>query len=108
MHVNNPKQAIELIFDGIFKSQYFQEKRRETIDKMANRCMEIDRRILDLMDWTNNYTVRLYYAIFVFLKQLGMPVSFLNYREAVYERTGYSLYRRFSWKTLCLFRQISS
>jgi hypothetical protein len=58
---------------------------------MAKRFMEIDRRILDSIDWTNNYTIRLYYAIFGFLKQLDMPISFMKYRDAVSERTGYSL-----------------
>jgi|688.fasta_scaffold1964344_2 hypothetical protein len=33
--IANVKQAIELIYDGIFKSNYFQNNRRELIEKMA-------------------------------------------------------------------------
>lgn len=32
------------------------------------------------MTWTNSHTLKLYYAIFAYLKTLGMSVGFTKYR----------------------------
>jgi hypothetical protein len=91
--VGSAKEAIELVFDGIFKSSYFQERRRETISKMADRCQEIGSQVFARMSWTASRPLRIFYAVYARLKQLGMSVGFTRYREAVAAAAGFELKR---------------
>jgi hypothetical protein len=105
--INNFKQAIELIYDGIFKSVYFQNNRRELIEKMAERCEEVDPRILAKLEYTQNFSLRLFYVVFAHLKSLGMKVSFTKYRETVKTNSGYQLKRSFAHQTMILMQKES-
>jgi hypothetical protein len=105
--INNFKQAIELIYDGIFKSVYFQNNRRELIEKMAERCEEVDPRILAKLEYTQNFSLRLFYVVFAHLKSLGMKVSFTKYRETVKANSGYQLKRSFAHQTMILMQKES-
>jgi hypothetical protein len=105
--VEGPREAIELIYDCLFTSAEYQLKRQETMDKMARRCGEIDQRVFLQMEWTSSHTLRLYYAIFAFLKQLGLRISFTKYRRAVASRTGHRLLRRYNHATERAMRSLS-
>lgn len=74
---------------------------------MADRCTEIDPRIYEQMqEWAPNAAVRLYYAIFAHLKQLGMNISFTKYREAVSAFAGLSLKRAYAHATEKVFKTV--
>lgn len=74
---------------------------------MANRCSEIDPRIYEQMqEWAPNPAVRLYYAIYGHLKQLGMNISFTKYREAVSAFAGLPLKRTFVFATERVFKAV--
>ena len=94
-----------MIYDGIFKSVYFQNNRRELIEKMTERCEEVDPRILAKMEWTPNVSLRIFYVIFAHLKSLGMKVSFTKYREKVKANSGYQLKRAFAHQTMILMQK---
>jgi hypothetical protein len=74
---------------------------------MALRCQEIDPKIYELMNWTHNCTAKLYYAIYAYLKKLGLILSFTKYREAVTAFAGINLKRNFAHSTEKLLKSMS-
>lgn len=75
---------------------------------MAYRCTEIDPRIYEQMqEWAPNPAVRLYYAIFTHLKQLGMNISFTKYRESVSFFVGLKLKRTYVHVTEKIFKAVN-
>lgn len=59
------------------------------------------------MTWTTSHTLKLYYAIFAYLKTLGINVSFTKYREAVYNFAGYTLKRDLAYLVQRLMKAVS-
>jgi hypothetical protein len=59
------------------------------------------------MTWTQNPSIRLYYAIFEHLKQLGMNIGFTKFREAVTAFAGLHLKRSFAHATEKIFKRIN-
>lgn len=107
MLVASPKEAIELIFDGVFKSSCFQDCRREMITKMTDRCTEIDPQAYEHMTWTTSRSLKLFYLIYARLKQLGMSVGFTRYREAVAAAAGYELQLAHAYSAIKILRMLA-
>lgn len=60
------------------------------------------------MTWTENYSLKLFYAIFIYLKQFGMNIGFTKFREAVTAFAGFNMKRTFAHATEKIFKKFNS
>lgn len=92
--INNPTLAISLIYDLIFKRDYFLLNRRAVIQKFTNTFDRLDSRVIKEADWLKYHVEKIYHVFCAILRYAKSYVKFKDVRNAVQKKFGHMLYKK--------------
>jgi hypothetical protein len=59
-----------LVFDDIFKKNYFQERKQTIVDKLVRNFEEIDENVYTLINYSDSQPLKFYCLLYTIIKSL--------------------------------------